>query len=79
VVETRPIQNNVNRLELGPIRAPCIGSMETLPIVGGHERAQLPEHFESPRPRDEEVERLRRGLKAWCATSDDSAQDEDCG
>ena len=58
--------------------------METLPcgrVFMSDPTFEVSEHLESPRQPEEEVDRLRRGLKAWCATSDDrydSAKDEDC-
>ena len=49
-------------------------------VVMSSQGFELPEHFESSRQHEEEADRLRRGLRAWCTTTDesyDSAQDED--
>jgi len=65
-----------NRLAFGPFLAVLFSSMQ--PSLVGLVMSALESH---PR-QDEEADRLRRGLRAWCATADDnydSAQDETLG
>jgi hypothetical protein len=37
---------------------------------------QLREYRERTQPEDEEADRLRRALRAWCATSDDTTTED---
>ena len=84
-----PLRNHGNSHDSGPSELPgfrpisCMRyRFQLIPcrLVMNVGNSQQP-HLESPRRHEEEVNRLLRGIRAWCVTSDesnDSATDEDC-